>query len=103
LLRWKPPGNYQGKQEDDMTAPNNDIPLPYHLDYQGKRLTTLGEAAAFILNLTEEQRAEHHWQLAHMAFSCALMEPRYLETATRTLKTALTLHEIVQPLFVDVE
>jgi hypothetical protein len=37
-----------------------------------------------------------------MAISCALVEPSYLDTATLTLRTALTLHELVQPWLLDV-
>jgi hypothetical protein len=90
------------KLEDDMSVLSNNSPLPYDLDYEGKRLTTIGEASAFILGLPDEAREEHHWRVAHMALCCALAEPKYLDTATLTLKTALTLHEMVQPLLFDV-
>jgi hypothetical protein len=85
-----------------MSDLNNNSPLPFDLDYMGRPLRTVGEASAFILSLSKEQRDQHHWRVAHMAFSCALMEPAYLDTATLTLKTALTLHEIVQPWLLDV-
>jgi hypothetical protein len=88
--------------EDDMSVLCNNSPLPYKLDCGGKRLTTIGEASAFILTLSDEAREEHHWRVAHMALRFALMEPRYLDTATLTLKTAVTLHEMVQPLLFDV-
>jgi hypothetical protein len=88
--------------EDDMSALTNNSPLPFDLDYMGKRLTTVGDASAFILSLSEEEREQHHWRVAHMAISCALAEPAYLDTATLTLRTALTLHEIVQPWLLDV-
>jgi hypothetical protein len=85
-----------------MSVLSNNSPLPYNLDCEGKRLTTIGEASAFIRGLSDEAREEHHWQLAHMALYCASMEPRYLDTATLTLKTAMTLHEMVQPQLFDV-
>jgi len=80
-----------------MSELNTNSPLPFHLDYMGKPLTTVGDASAFVLSLSEEEREQHHWRVAHMALSYALMEPTYLDTAALTLKTALTLHEIVQP------
>jgi hypothetical protein len=85
-----------------MSDLNNNSPLPFKLDYMGRLLTTVGEASEFILSLSNEQREQYHWRVAHMAFSCALMEPAYLDTATQTLKTALTLHEMVQPRVLDV-
>jgi hypothetical protein len=88
--------------EDDMTTLHNDSPLPFNLDYMGQRLATVGDASAFILGLPKEYREEHHWRVAHMAISCALLEPSYLDTAALTLRTALTLHEIVQPWLLDV-
>jgi hypothetical protein len=88
--------------EGGMTTLDNDSPLSFNLDYMGKRLTTVGDASAFILSLPKEHREEHHWRVAHMAISCALVEPSYLDTATLTLRTALTLHELVQPWLLDV-
>lgn len=85
-----------------MALLNSDSPLPFNLDYMGTRLTTVGDASTFIQNLSEEQRDQHHWRLAYMAFTVALTQPSYLDTAALTLKTALTLHEIVQPCFLDV-
>lgn len=85
-----------------MLVLNSSSPLPFCLDYMGKRLTTVGDAAAFIAGLSEEQREQYHWRVADMAFVCVLMEPSYLDTATRTLQSALTLHEIIQPWLLDV-
>jgi hypothetical protein len=87
------------KMEADMSALSHDSPLPFDLEYIGKRLTAVGGASAFILNLSEEQREQHH---RRVAISCALSEPGYLDTATLTLRTALMLHEIVQPRLLDV-
>ncbi len=85
-----------------MSALSNNSPLPFDLEYMGKRLTTVGDASAFILSLPEAQREQHQWRVAHMAISCALTEPSYLDTATLTLRTALRLHETVQPWLLDV-
>jgi hypothetical protein len=84
-----------------MSVLNSSSPLPFSIDYMGKRLATVGDASAFIASLSEEQRELYHWRVADMAFICVLMEPSYLDTATLTLKSALTLHEIIQPWCLD--
>jgi len=67
------------------------------LVYAGKRLTTVEDASSFILNLPPEKRDTHHWRAAHLAFSCASMEPAYLDTAFVALELALTLDALVDP------
>ena len=83
-----------------MSVLSNNSPLPFDLEYIGKRLTTVVDASAFILNLSEEQREQHHWRVAHMAISCALAEP--IDTAALTLRTVLMRYEIVPPRPLDV-
>jgi hypothetical protein len=80
-------------EDDDM----QNTPLPTPLNYQGKRLVTAEDASVFILNLPQEKRDTHHWRAAHTAFSCALMEPAYLNTAILALELALTLDALVDP------
>ncbi len=74
-----------------------NTPLPSPLDYEGKRLVTLEDASVLLLNLSQEKRDTHHWRAAHTAFSCALMEPAYLNTAVAALELALTLDALVDP------
>ena len=71
--------------------------LPSPLIYRDKRLVTVEDAAAFILNLPPEKLDEPHWRAAHAAFSCALMEPAYLKAALVALDLARTLDVLVNP------
>jgi hypothetical protein len=79
--------------EDDMQK----TLLPSPLECGGKRLVTVEDASAFVLNLSQEKRDTHHWRAAHTAFSCALMEPAYLNSALAALELALTLDALVHP------
>lgn len=72
-------------------------PLPFPLVHEHKRLMSVEDASVFILNLPQEKLDTHHWRAAHMAFSCACMEPAYLHTAFIALELALTLDALVDP------
>jgi hypothetical protein len=64
---------------------------------RAKILITVEDASVFILSLPQEKRNTHHWRVAHAAFSCASMEPAYLNTAFVSLKLALTLDALIDP------
>jgi hypothetical protein len=55
------------------------------------------DASVFILSLPQEKRDAYHWRDARAAFSCASMEPAYLNTAFVGLELALTLDTLVDP------
>ncbi len=74
-----------------------NIMLRSPLVYAGKQITTVEDALSLILNLPSQKRDSHHWRAAHFAFSCASMEPAYLDTAFVALELALTLDTLVDP------
>jgi hypothetical protein len=88
-------GNHRSSlpEDDDVRS----ILLPSPLLYEGKQLITAEDASVFILSLPQEKRNTHHWRVAHAAFSCASMEPAYLNTAFVSLKLALTLDALIDP------
>jgi hypothetical protein len=79
--------------------PNNNTPLAFPLtlkpDYSPQTIATLGEAAKFLTELTEEQRERGCWKIAIGALGAAVREPRYIKTATLSLQTALILERIL--------
>jgi hypothetical protein len=85
--------NLKSLEDNDM----QDMLLPSPFVYQGKRLVTVEDASVFILNLPQEKRDAQHWRAAHAAFSCALMEPAYLNAALVALELAMTLDALIDP------
>jgi hypothetical protein len=71
---------------------NSASPLPIALALNdGTTLATVGDAAACLARLSEEQRQKHYWKVAVKLLDSALKESRYLYAATLTLQTALLL------------
>jgi hypothetical protein len=79
--------------------PNNNTPLAFPLtlkpDYSPQTIATLGEAAKFLTELTEEQRERGCWKIAIGSLGAAVREPRYIKTATLSLQTALILERML--------
>ena len=64
--------------------------------------TTIGDASAHFLDLSDAQRERHYWKVAIVTLGSALKEPRYLTAATPNLQTALTLDSLVHPQPVEI-
>ena len=79
--------------------PNNNTPLAFPLTlkpgYSPPTIATLGEAAKFLTDLTEEQRERGYWKIAIGSLGAAVREPSYIKTATQSLQTALTLERML--------
>jgi hypothetical protein len=70
----------------------NKSPLSFHLDLiNGASVETVGDAAAFFGNLSEDQKEQHYWKIAIRMLNIALAEPAYLKAATMSLQTALLM------------
>jgi hypothetical protein len=74
----------------------NESPLAFALMLKDKQpIATVGEAASFFANLSEEQRETSHWRRAILMLNNAMKEPRYLATATVNLQTALSIERML--------
>jgi hypothetical protein len=82
--------------EDDM----QNTALKFPLECRGKTLLTVDDASAFVLNLPSKTLDTQHWRAAYAAFSCASMEPTYLNAAINALELALTLDALIDPTLV---
>lgn len=92
--------NIRETREETALLPNNNTPLAFPLRlkpfYTPQTITTLGEAAKFLADLTEDQRQRWHWKNAIGVLAAAVQEPRYIRTATQSLQNALTLERMLQ-------
>jgi hypothetical protein len=66
-------------------------PLAFKLVTTQGTLETLGDAVTMIGLMTPEQRQTHWWKRSLYTLHTAVKEPAYINAATLTLQTALTL------------
>ena len=72
-------------------------PLAFSLALKdGRKIETVGDAADFLSNLTEEQRERSHWKAAILMLNNAMKEPLYLTTATVNLRSALLYDRLIE-------
>ncbi len=72
-------------------------PLAFSLTLKdGRKVETVGDAADFLSNLTEEQRERSHWKAAILMLNNAMKEPRYLTTASVNLRSALLYDRLIE-------
>jgi hypothetical protein len=71
---------------------NNATSLAFTLELRdGRSIARVGEAAAYLAGLTQDQREAGHWKVAIRMLNNAIKEPSYLQAATMSLQTALLL------------
>jgi hypothetical protein len=66
-------------------------PLAFKLETTQGTLVTLSDAITMITNMTPEQRENYWWKRSLQTLQIAIKEPAYINAATFTLQTALTL------------
>lgn len=72
-------------------------PLAFSLALKdGRNIETVGDAADFLSNLTEDQREPSHWRAVILMFNNAMKEPRYLTTASVNLRSALLYDRLIE-------
>jgi hypothetical protein len=72
-------------------------PLAFSLALKdGRKIETVGDAAAFLSALTEDQRERVHWKTAILMLNNAMKESRYLTTATVNLRSALSYDRLIE-------
>lgn len=85
--------------KDTALLPNNNtllaFPLTLRPGFSPQTIATLGEAAKFLTELTEEQRERGYWKIAIGSLGAAVREPSYIKTATLSLQAALTLERML--------
>jgi hypothetical protein len=67
-------------------------PLAFEMVTNQGTITTLGDAVGLIAAMTPEQRENYWWKQSLHALHIAIKEPAYINAATLTLQTALTLN-----------
>ncbi len=67
-------------------------PLAFELVTTQGTLATLGDAIGLIAAMTPEQRDNYWWKRSLQALHIAMKEPAYVNAATFTLQTPLTLN-----------
>jgi len=72
-------------------------PLAFPLALKdGRALVSVGDAADFLSDLTEDQRESAHWKIAILMFNNAMKSARYLPTATVNLRSALLYDRLLE-------
>jgi hypothetical protein len=73
-------------------------PLAFSLTLKdGRKIETVGDAANYLSSLKEEQRERAYWKTAILMLNNAMMESRYLMTATVNLRSALLYDRLIEP------
>ena len=72
-------------------------PLAFPLALKdGRTLVSVGDAADFLSDLTEDQRESAHWKIAILMFNNAMKSAHYLTTATVNLRSALLYDRLLE-------
>jgi hypothetical protein len=75
--------------EPDLTR---DTLLTFSIELRdGSRLETVGDAEAYLSDLSDRQQDNDHWGIAVRMFDNALQQPAYLKAATMALQTAMAM------------
>jgi hypothetical protein len=78
-------------QESILSELVTQRPLAFKLETTQGTLVTLSDAVTMIANMTPEQRENYWWKRSLQTLHIAIKEPAYINAATFTLQTALTL------------